>query len=144
MVDMYPTLAGLGGASLSKSKPLDGLDVWPAIGKGNPSPRDEVVYNIEGSWRLCARETGSWCDKYPPDARCACCATARRNEAAEELTVTKFAGGVRESHYSKRPGLPFLQPILHQRAIYKLPRSTLDFLRRNRSDRHTSVLNTIL
>jgi arylsulfatase A-like enzyme len=60
MVDMYPTLAGLAGASLSKSKPLDGLDVWSAIGEGKPSPRDEVVYNIgpffaavrKGDWKL--------------------------------------------------------------------------------------------
>jgi arylsulfatase A-like enzyme len=60
MVDMYPTLAGLAGASLSKSKPLDGLNVWPAIGEGKPSPRHEVVYNIgpffaavrEGDWKL--------------------------------------------------------------------------------------------
>jgi len=60
MVDMYPTLAGLAGASLSKSKPLDGLNVWPSIGEGKPSPRDEVVYNIgpffaavrKGDWKL--------------------------------------------------------------------------------------------
>ena len=60
MVDMYPTLAGLAGASLGKSKSLDGLNLWPAIGEGKPSPRDEVVYNIgpffsavrKGSWKL--------------------------------------------------------------------------------------------
>jgi arylsulfatase A-like enzyme len=60
MVDMYPTLARLAGAPLSKSKPLDGLDVWPAIGKGMASPRTEVVYDIEpfraavrkGDWKL--------------------------------------------------------------------------------------------
>ena len=60
MVDMYPTLAGLAGASLGKSKPLDGLNVWPALAEGKPSPRDEVVYDIEpfraairkGDWKL--------------------------------------------------------------------------------------------
>ena len=60
MVDMYPTLAGLGGAPLGKNKPLDGLNVWPAIGEGKPSPRDEVVYNCgpffaavrKGDWKL--------------------------------------------------------------------------------------------
>ncbi len=60
MVDMYPTLAGLAGASLGKSKPLDGLNVWPTLSEGKPSPRDEVVYNIgplfaavrKGDWKL--------------------------------------------------------------------------------------------
>ena len=47
VVDMYPTLTGLAGADRSKAKPLDGLDVWPSISEGKPSPRHEIVYNIE-------------------------------------------------------------------------------------------------
>ncbi|MDX2168132.1 MAG: arylsulfatase [Deltaproteobacteria bacterium] len=60
IVDMYPTLAGLAGASLARTKPLDGLNVWPTIAEGQPSPRTEVVYGIEpfraalrqGDWKL--------------------------------------------------------------------------------------------
>jgi len=60
MVDMYPTLAGLAGAPLGTHKPLDGMDVWPTLSAGKPSPRDEVVYDIEpfraalrkGDWKL--------------------------------------------------------------------------------------------
>ena len=60
VVDMFPTLAGLAGAAPGKAKPLDGLDVWPTISEGKPSPRQEVVYNIEpfrggvrqGDWKL--------------------------------------------------------------------------------------------
>jgi arylsulfatase A-like enzyme len=60
VVDMYPTLAKLAGALPAKEKPLDGIDVWPAIGEGRPSPREEVVYAIEpfraalskGDWKL--------------------------------------------------------------------------------------------
>ena len=60
MVDMYPTLAMLAGASFTKAKTLDGLNVWPAIGEGKPSPRTEIVYDIEpfraairdGDWKL--------------------------------------------------------------------------------------------
>jgi arylsulfatase A-like enzyme len=60
MVDMFTTLAGLAGAPLAKSKPLDGLDVWPAIAAGKASPREEVVYNVapflsairNGDWKL--------------------------------------------------------------------------------------------
>ena len=60
IVDMFPTLAGLAGASLSKAKPLDGHDMWPTFSVGVPSPRTEVVYAIEpfraavrqGDWKL--------------------------------------------------------------------------------------------
>src|SRR5262249_40239775 len=60
VVDMYPTLAGLAGANLGKAKPLDGMDVWSTISKGAPSPRQEIVYNVEpfrggvrvGDWKL--------------------------------------------------------------------------------------------
>jgi arylsulfatase A-like enzyme len=60
VVDMYPTLAALAGADVKKGKPLDGVNVWPAISAGAASPRNEVVYNIElfrgavrdGDWKL--------------------------------------------------------------------------------------------
>jgi arylsulfatase A-like enzyme len=59
-VDMYPTFAKLAGASTAKSKPLDGMDVWQTISEGKPSPRTEVIYNVEpfraalrdGDWKL--------------------------------------------------------------------------------------------
>jgi arylsulfatase A-like enzyme len=59
-VDMYPTFAGLAGASTARSKPLDGVDVWSTIAEGRTSPRTEVVYNVEpfrgglrqGDWKL--------------------------------------------------------------------------------------------
>jgi arylsulfatase A-like enzyme len=60
VVDMFPTLAGLADASATKGKQLDGFNVWPTISEGKPSPRTEVVYNIEpfrggvreGDWKL--------------------------------------------------------------------------------------------
>ena len=60
VVDMYPTLIDLAGGKFDRNKPLDGLDVWPAIAGGQPSPRTEVIYNIEpfragvrqGDWKL--------------------------------------------------------------------------------------------
>ena len=55
IVDIYPTVGGLAGADLAKTKPLDGLDVWPTISEGKPSPRDEIVYNIE-PYRAAVRE----------------------------------------------------------------------------------------
>lgn len=60
IVDMFPTIAALAGASAGDGKALDGLNVWPAIADGQPSPRTEVVYNLEpfraavrqGDWKL--------------------------------------------------------------------------------------------
>jgi arylsulfatase A-like enzyme len=60
MVGMYPSLTRLAGAPLGKHKPLDGMDVWASLSEGKPSPRDEVVYDIEpfraamrrGDWKL--------------------------------------------------------------------------------------------
>jgi len=60
VVDLYPTLTGLAGASTSRAKPLDGLDVWLTVSEGKPSPRTEVIYNVEpfragireGDWKL--------------------------------------------------------------------------------------------
>src|SRR5262249_34017075 len=65
MVDMYPTLAALAGASTAKCKPLDGLNVWSTIAEGKASPRDEIVYSIEpfraairkGDWKLVWKAT---------------------------------------------------------------------------------------
>jgi arylsulfatase A-like enzyme len=57
-VDLYPTIAALAGASTAKSKPLDGLDVWDTISQGKPSPRTEIVYNVE-PFRAAVRE-GDW------------------------------------------------------------------------------------
>jgi arylsulfatase B len=59
-VDLYPTLAVLAGASTEKCKPLDGVNVWETISRGRPSPRSEIVYNVEpfraavrqGDWKL--------------------------------------------------------------------------------------------
>jgi arylsulfatase A-like enzyme len=64
-VDIFPTLAALAGASTAKSKPLDGMDVWNTLSKGEASPRTEIVYNIEpfraalrqGDWKLIWRTT---------------------------------------------------------------------------------------
>ncbi len=65
VVDLFPTLVKLAGGKLEGGFPLDGLDMWPTLGEGAPSPRKEVVYNIEmfrgalrqGDWKLFWRAT---------------------------------------------------------------------------------------
>jgi len=45
-------------ASTAKCKPLDGLNVWETIAEGKPSPRTEVIYNVE-PFRAAVRQ-GDW------------------------------------------------------------------------------------
>lgn len=60
VTDWYPTLVGLAGGQTTKAKPLDGMDVWATVSTGAPSPRKEVIYNVEpfragvrqGDWKL--------------------------------------------------------------------------------------------
>ncbi len=47
VVDMFPTLAAIAGANPGKNKPLDGMNLWPALSQGQPSPRKELVYNVD-------------------------------------------------------------------------------------------------
>jgi arylsulfatase A-like enzyme len=60
MVDWYPTLLKLAGASLEQKLPLDGRDAWPTISAGRPSPHAEILLNSTpsngairaGDWKL--------------------------------------------------------------------------------------------
>jgi arylsulfatase A-like enzyme len=60
IADLYPTFLKLAGASLEQKLPLDGLDAWPAIAQGRPSPREEILHNVEpgrgalrrGPWKI--------------------------------------------------------------------------------------------
>jgi len=65
VVDWYPTLLSLAGASPKQPKPPDGVDFHAALLDGKSSPRTEVIYNIEpfraairqGNWKLVWRAT---------------------------------------------------------------------------------------
>jgi len=60
IVDWYPTLLKLAGASLEQDLPLDGRDLWPALTAGAPSPHEAILLNTEpnrgairvGDWKL--------------------------------------------------------------------------------------------
>jgi arylsulfatase A-like enzyme len=60
IVDLYPTLLRLAGASLQQKLPLDGRDAWAAIAQGKASPHEEILLNATpntgalrvGDWKL--------------------------------------------------------------------------------------------
>ncbi|MFZ9978779.1 MAG: arylsulfatase B [Opitutales bacterium] len=60
MVDWYPTLIRLAGGSLEQKLPIDGLDVWPMLTKGAPSPHDAILsVSTQGPTRAAVR-MGDW------------------------------------------------------------------------------------
>jgi arylsulfatase A-like enzyme len=60
MVDWYPTLLKLAGAKAEQKLPLDGLDMWPTLAEGKPTPHKEILLNATpnggavrvGDWKL--------------------------------------------------------------------------------------------
>lgn len=81
MVDWYPTLLKLAGASFDQSHPLDGRDAWPAITEGKPTPHEDILHNVTpgggairvGDWKLVLngqqRDTGGGEGEEPPAAK---------------------------------------------------------------------------
>jgi arylsulfatase A-like enzyme len=58
MVDWYPTLLKLVGVSADQNLPVDGLDAWPTIVDGKPSPHDAIL--IQQSPEAGAVRVGNW------------------------------------------------------------------------------------
>jgi arylsulfatase A-like enzyme len=44
--DWYPTLLKLAGASVEQPLKIDGLDIWPVLAEGKPTPHAEILHNV--------------------------------------------------------------------------------------------------
>ena len=87
MVDWYPTLLKLAGASVNQKLPLDGRDICPVLTQGKPSPHDEILLNTSplagairmGDWKLVVTSTAGASEGDDENA-----APARRKKGARK------------------------------------------------------------
>jgi arylsulfatase A-like enzyme len=128
VVDMLPTLAGLAGASTGGTQPLDGLNVWDTIATGAPSPRTELVYNVEmfrgavreGDWKLylqaplpsqvelfdLANDPGETTNLAAENPEIAGALEARVQELASEMARSKFFEQTFNAYLGREEGPP--------------------------------------
>ena len=59
VVDWFPTLGKLAGASLAQPLPLDGIDIWPVLTQGANSPHDAIplIGSRDGQYAI---RVGDW------------------------------------------------------------------------------------
>ncbi len=60
ITDLYPTFVKWGGGSLNQERPLDGFDMTAVMQAGGPSPRKEIVFEVDKSVRLPAMRQGDY------------------------------------------------------------------------------------
>jgi len=74
IVDWYPTLLKLGSAKTEQKLPVDGLDIWPTLTQGKPSPHSTILLNTTpnngairgGDWKLVVSDGPDDPDGNPP------------------------------------------------------------------------------
>ena len=98
VVDWYPTLLKLTGASLNQELPLDGKDIWPSLTKGKPSPHEEILFNSApdrgairvGDWKLVLHGLNAG-SKPPEEARKGTETTKRTTTSSESIELFNLA-----------------------------------------------------
>ncbi len=103
IVDWYPTLLKLAGANAGQSLAIDGLDAWPTITRGEPSPHNEILLNSTptggairvGDWKLVL--SGTTAGNEPANAAEAAAAPAK-SAAGQPVELFDLARDPYEQH----------------------------------------------
>ncbi|MBI5770722.1 MAG: sulfatase-like hydrolase/transferase [Verrucomicrobia bacterium] len=109
LVDWFPTLGKLAGASLAQKLPLDGLDVWPCIVAGRPSPHDAILLNTTpnagairmGDWKLVLN--GSYVEAEDGDPANLTEEAVKKKAAKKKQAARQTTGAVELFDISKDP-----------------------------------------
>ena len=99
MVDWYPTLLKLAGATLEQKLPLDGRDAWPTIAAGKPTPHEDILHQHDTGQRRDPRRRLEAGPQRQPIRRMAAKAYAQAEDQGQEGEKEKGSGrgGTRSS-----------------------------------------------
>ncbi|XP_018018049.1 arylsulfatase B isoform X2 [Hyalella azteca] len=99
--DWLPTLHYIAGGEAGQLPPLDGVNIWPSLSSGAPSPRQHLLHSIDpvfdgaavrsGDWKLLFNPSGYetyWDRWFGPSGR---------NETAPETDLSLLIRKIRES-----------------------------------------------
>jgi len=109
MVDWYPTLLKLAGASLQQPLPVDGRDAWPTIAEGRPSPHEEILLNTTpssgairvGDWKLVLNGSSAGVDDENPAAPAPAAQKGGRGRAGAAARGTVELFNIAQDPYEK-------------------------------------------
>ena len=69
VTDWLPTFVSVAGGIIDEGKKLDGVNQWDTLQNMSPSPRTEILLNIDtGIWKNSALRVGDW--KVIQEGRC--------------------------------------------------------------------------
>ncbi|MEM6779548.1 MAG: arylsulfatase [Planctomycetota bacterium] len=60
VTDCYPTFINLAGGSIAQQRPIDGIDMTEMLTAGQPSKREEIIFEVQGSVRAPTIRSGNY------------------------------------------------------------------------------------
>ncbi|XP_049270210.1 arylsulfatase B-like [Rhipicephalus sanguineus] len=101
ITDWLPTLYGLAGGSVHQLGNIDGHDMWESLTKDAPSPRSELVYNIDPLWGYGAIRKDNFKIVVGafPQQRLAVPGGERPQQDLDELVEQSYAGETLKTFY---------------------------------------------